>query len=221
MRVPLAPAALALALALGGCVSAKSPTGAVSPAIAAPAAAAVPIAAPAGRYEIDNAHTSVIWRVSHFGLSMYTGRFNVVSGMLDFDPAKPEASKLSVSIDAKSVDTGFQALGQELDFNAKIASQAFGADQHPKITFVSTAVTRTGPATGRVTGDLTLNGVTRPATLDVTYYGDKVNPMNGQQLIGFAARGTIDRTQWGVDDWAGPVGAEVEIVIETELTKAS
>lgn len=220
MRSALLAAALSVSLA--ACVSAQSPSGAVSPPIAMSAAAApAAIEAPAGTYEIDNSHTSVLWRVSHFGLSMYTGRFNIVRGTLDFDPARPEASRLTVTIDANSVDTGFRALGRAEDFDGKIARDAFGAEANPTITFVSTGATRTGANTGRVTGDLTLNGVTRPATLEVTFYGTKVNPFSQRPMLGFAARGVIDRTQWGVDDWAGAVGNEVEIVIESEFAKAS
>ncbi len=222
MRLNIPQTALAFALAsmaLTACVSAAPPSGAASPAIAAPVAATAPLAQPSGSYALDPAHASVIWRVSHFGLSMYTGRFNTVAAQLDFNAETPESSKISVTIAAASVDTGHQALGGKKDFNAEIANAAFGAEKSPQITFVSTSVTRTGPSIGKVTGDLTLNGITKPAVLDVTYYGGKPNPFNGKDRLGFAARGKIKRADWGVTNWAGAIGEDVELVIEAEFQK--
>lgn len=206
-------------LCLSACVSAEPPSGAVAPSIAAPESAAATKGLPEGAYTLDPSHTSVIWRVSHFGLSMYTGRFNLAAADLDFDPDDPEQSSLKVEIEARSVDTGFKALGRDSDFDAEIAA-VLGAAETPKITFVSTAIEETGPATGRVTGDLTLNGVTKPATLDVTFYGGRKSPLDLKTHLGFAARGVIKRSDWGVTEWAGPVGDEVQLVIEAEFVKA-
>lgn len=205
---------------LGACVSAAPPSGAASPAIAGPVPLAdAPLDLPSGTYALDPAHASVLWRVSHFGLSMYTGRFNTLAAQLDFDGEAPENSKIAVTIAAASVDTGHQALGGTKNFNAEIAKSAFGAEKSPQITFTSTAVMRTGPSSGKVTGDLTLNGVTKPATLDVTFYGGKPSPFNGKQRLGFAARGTILRSDWEVRNWAGAIGDDVELVIEAEFQK--
>jgi len=206
-------------LCLAACVSAEPPSGAIAPAIAAPASAAVAKGLPAGAYTLDPAHTSVIWRVSHFGLSMYTGRFNLTAAELEFDPDDPDQSKLTVTIETRSVDTGFKALGRQSDFDAEIAS-VLGAAETPKITFVATAIEETGPAAGLVTGDLTLNGVTKPTTLDVTFYGGRKSPLDLKTHLGFAARGVIKRSDWGVTEWAGPVGDEVQLVIEAEFVKA-
>lgn len=213
--------AIVSACALGACVSAVPPSGAASPAIGAPVSAqfAAPVDQPSGMYALDPAHASVLWRVSHFGLSMYTGRFNTIAAQLDFDGQAPQNSKISVTIAAASVDTGHQALGGKKDFNAEIANAAFGAEKNPQITFVSTSVTRTGPASGKLIGDLTLNGVTKPDMLDVTFYGGKANPFNGKQRLGFAARGKIKRADWGVTNWAGAIGEDVELVIEAEFQK--
>lgn len=206
--------------ALTGCVSAAPPSGAASPAIGRVAPPTnVSVDQPAGRYALDPAHASVIWRVSHFGLSMYTGRFNTITAALDLDAQAPQNSKIAVTIAAASVDTGHQALGGKKDFNAEIANAAFGAEKNPQITFVSRAITLTSPTSGNVAGDLTLNGVTKPASLAVTYYGGKANPFNGKPRLGFAARGTIKRSDWGVTNWAGAVGDEVELVIEAEFQK--
>lgn len=213
--------AAALALSLAGCLSAEAPTGASAPPIsAATPAAGGPIEAPTGRYALDPTHASVLWRLSHLGLSQYTGRFNRVRADLDLDAAAPERSSLSVVIEAGSVDTGYSQLGLERNFDADVAA-ALGAQAHPEIRFVSSKIEPTGPATGRLTGDLTLNGVTRPVTLDVTFYGAKTDPFVRKPRLGFAARGRIDRTQWGVDRWAAVgIGTEVELVIEAEFLRA-
>lgn len=220
MRLDRKAFALALASgALSGCISATPPSGAASPGLAAAAPASAPLAQPSGSYALDPGHASVIWRVSHLGLSMYTGRFNTIAAQLDFNGDAPERSKISVTIAAASVDTGHQALGGTKNFNEEIANKAFGAEKSPQITFVSTAVTRTSASTGKVTGDLTLNGMTKPTTLDVTFYGGKPNPFNGKTRLGFAARGSIKRSQWGVGNWAGAVGDDVDLVIEAEFQK--
>ncbi len=205
---------------LTACVSAAPPSGAASPAIGLAASPAnISVDQPAGRYALDPAHASVIWRVSHFGLSMYTGRFNTIAAELDLDARAPQNSKIAVTIAAASVDTGHQALGGKKDFNAEIANAAFGAEKNPQITFVARAITLTSPTSGDVAGDLTLNGVTKPANLAVTYYGGKANPFNGKPRLGFAARGLIKRSDWGVTNWAGAVDDEVELIIEAEFQK--
>jgi polyisoprenoid-binding protein YceI len=201
------------------CLSALAlaPLPALAQAPAAPAAAGVQISVPSGAYELDNAHTSVIWRVSHFGLAMYTGRFNIVSGTLNFDAQAPEKSTLSVSIDANSIDTGHKAIKADSTFDAKIAKEALGAEKTPKIMFVSTAVQRTGDRTGKVTGNLTLNGQTKPVTLDVTFRDGKFISFVRKNMLGFAATGKFKRSEWGIANWAGAVGDEVELVIEAEF----
>jgi len=212
---------LSLGLAvLGGCLSAEAPTGVAAPPIAAAAGAKTDIDAPSGRYVLDPTHASVLWRVSHLGLSQYTGRFNRIAAELDFVAETPERSSLTVQIETASIDTGYNALGLEKNFDAEVAD-ALGAGAHPTIRFVSTGIARTGPATGQLNGDLTLNGITRPVALDVTFYGAKTDPFARKPRLGFAARGKIDRTQWGVDRWAAVgIGKEVELVIEAEFLRA-
>lgn len=212
--------ALVAAALLAGCLSAEPPSGARSPSLATPVAASGEVEAPSGRYLLDPAHASVLWRVSHLGLSMYTGRFERVAGTLEFDARAPERSTLQVVIDAASVSTGYAALGRDRDFDAEIA-EALGAAEAPEIGFVATGIARTGPATGQVRGELTLNGQTHPLTLAVTFYGAKLDPLARKTRMGFAARGVLDRAAWGVDRWSGfGVGREVELIIEAEFLKA-
>lgn len=168
-------------------------------------------ATPAGKYDLDPAHTSVTWRVRHLGISNYTARFDKISGSLTIDPKAPEASMLTVSIDPKSVSTGLPA------FDAKLAKDAFGADAHPAITFVSGKVNQTGPDTAFVTGNLTLKGVTKPVTLEVTWNGGLFSKFAQGHVIGFSAKGALKRSDFGVTNWAGAVGDDVELLIEAEF----
>lgn len=171
-------------------------------------------AAPAGTYSLDKAHASVTAKIMHLGLSAYTLRFRGIDGSYTFDPARPAASKIQVSIDPKSVDTG------DAKFNDEIAANFFGAGKYPAITFVSTQVVPQEGGRGKVTGRLTLNGVTRPVTLDVIYNGARKG-MRGEERMGFSAVTTVRRSDFGVAKAlpTSVLGDDVSILIETEFTK--
>ena len=173
-----------------------------------------PADSPAGTYKLDPRHTTVAAQVSHFGLSNYTFLMRGVSGEIAFNPKQPTASAVRVAIDPKSVDTGLP------DFDQKIGTdERFFAGK--PITFVSRSLEQTAPTKGRLTGDLTLNGVTRPVTLDVTFNGG-APVMNGVPTLGFSATGAIKRSDFKVAGYLPPqvVGEEVRITIEAEFNKA-
>jgi len=221
MRVIL----LSLCLALCACASVAGSADAPPPFTAATAtadaSAAYPISVdlPAGSYRLDPRHATVLFRIRHMDLAWFTARFDTKDATLVLDPADPSRSQLTASIDATSVDTGILNAQGERSFDRSIA-RALGAEQTPQISFVSTAIERTGAHTARVTGDLAMNGQTHPATLEVTFAGGAVDPLRGgNQVLGFSAHGQIDRTQWGVNQWRAFTGAEVQIVIEAELVR--
>jgi polyisoprenoid-binding protein YceI len=226
------PYILAASLVLAACATAPAQTQApaASSAQQAPVAPALPkladvsldpADAPAGAYNLDPRHASVIWRVRHTGLGIYVARFDRVAGVLDFDPANPENSKLDVTIEARSVSTGLRNAAGVLSFDDEIA-EVLGAGANPQISFKSTSVARTGPAAGLVTGDLTLNGQTHPAALEVSFEGGRFVQLRGKHVLAFSARTVIDRTQWGVESliFNRFAGDEVEILIEGEFVKA-
>lgn len=173
-----------------------------------------PAAAPAGVYKEDPNHTSVIANISHLGLSHFAMRFSKVEGTYTYDPAHPDATRVEVSIDPASVLTGVPMLNQEL-----AGDKFMNTAKYAKITFVSTAIHRTGPDTGVMDGDLTLMGVTRPVSLNVTYNGE-ANAM-GATKMGFSANTTIRRSEFGFNTMLPMLGDEVTIHIETEFAKAS
>lgn len=209
-------------VALSACSPRPEAEGKATPA---PAAAPQPPAdAPAGRYMMDLGHTSVTFRVSHIGLSRYTARFSKVDGQLQFDPANPAAQSVTATIAAGSLETDYP--DPKLDFDALVQKEFLDAANHPQITFRSTKVEPTGPRTARVTGDLTLKGVTRPVVLEATWNGGykpgAMDPSGAR--IGFSARGAFKRSDFGVTyGLPAPgttmgVGDEVEVLIETEFT---
>lgn len=187
-------------LALGGALLLALPLQAQkAPALPGSKSAA---AVTGGTYQADPAHTLVRWQVDHFGFSPYTGLFGGVTGTLELDPKNPAAAKVDVTIPVASVTTANAGLTAHLLKAAKEAggkADFFGADPAPA-RFVSTKVVVTGKGRGRITGNLTLNGVTRPVTLDATFYGAGKAPamMGGKENVGFTARGTILRSQFGV-----------------------
>lgn len=165
-----------------------------------------------GDYAIDPEHTNVMFELSHMGFSTFVGRFNKTSGDLSFDTKKPQKSKIAVTIDVGSIDTKVPKLDEHLK-----DADFFDAAKYPDIKFKSTKVEKLTDTTGRVTGDLTMHGVTKPVTLDVTYVGGGQHPMFKKSAIGFSARGTIKRSDFGITKFVPMVGDDVTLVIETEL----
>jgi polyisoprenoid-binding protein YceI len=180
---------------------------------AALGASADPSLAPSGTYQIDKAHTRIQWRLSHLGTSYYVGWFSKFDATLRFDSAAPERSSISASVNTRSVTTLDPA------FDEEIASDKFlGASKAELITFDSRTLKVTGPNTGEVTGDLSLNGVTRPVQLNVTFVGGMQSPLKNAYVIGFSASGTIKRSDFGIVEYLDfGLGDEVTITIDTEF----
>ncbi len=173
-----------------------------------------PAAQPAGIYETDVSHTSVHWRISHLGLSNYTARFDKIETKLNFDPKDVTKSKVDVTIDPTSVNTGLP------DFDKKLRGEGyFDIAKNPRITFSSTKIEKTGENTGIITGDLTLNGVTKPVTLTTTFNGGMFNQYADGHSLGFSAIAKIKRSDFGMMTLLPAVGDDVEIIIEAEFVQ--
>lgn len=186
---------------------------------AAPALAqGAPIDAPAGEYTLDKTHASITWTIKHLGLSNYTARFASFDSVLVLDPKNPTKSTISVTIDPRSVKTDFPFPEKE-DFDKVIAEKFLLAGEHPAITFQSSGLKATGPRTGKLTGNLTLMGVTKPVTLDVTLNGAMVHPFRKIPVIGFSATGSFKRSDFGSTALQGPIGDEITVIIEAEFFK--
>lgn len=219
MRRKITIIAAAFALASSGAAAmALTPPPAALPADAE--ASRDPADAPAGRYSLDPNHASVIWRVRHTGLGLYTARFDSIAGSLAFDPEEPAASTVDVTIDAASVSTGLLNARAERAFDGEIAD-LLGADDAPQIRFVSRVIERTGAETGLIEGDLTLNGETHPVTLEARFHGGRFVRLRGAYTLAFSGRTIIDRRTWNVGNliFNQFAGDQVEILIDAEFVK--
>jgi len=178
-------------------------------ALAAPSAD--PKKAPTGSYSMDPRHSLVVFAIPHLGITDYYGRFDRVTGSLSFNAGAPEKSSVNVTIDMTTIDTPSKELIGELS-----GGSVFDAAKYPTATFKSTAVTRTGPNTGTITGDLTIKGVTKSVTLDTTFGGLTTDPFSGADDIGFHATATIKRTDFGLTGmvWESVVSDDVKLTIE-------
>ncbi|MGS2723691.1 YceI family protein [Porticoccus sp. GXU_MW_L64] len=166
------------------------------------------------RYVGDNSHTEVIFKINHLGFSTTYGRFTNVDSELLYDAENPANSKVSAIIYTDSVDLGH---GPKTDHIK--ASDFLNAAQFPNITFASTEVKAVADNQLQITGDLTILGVSKPVTLQVTINKIGKHPIYQSDAIGFSATGKLDRTDWGVSAYAPMVGKEVSFNIEFEGTK--
>ena len=176
--------------------------------------------APAATYGVDKPHSSVIWKGLHQGLSWYAARFTNFDITVDFNEADVSKSKVTASVDLKSVETDYaktRPAGRNDDFNAELANERFlNSAKFPQATFTSTSITKTGDKTGKMTGNLTFMGISKPVTFDVTYIGNRNDPRAQKHKIGFQAVGSLKRSDFGVAV-GGPVGDEIKLEINAEL----
>lgn len=163
------------------------------------------------RYDLDARHTQVRFGWTHFGFSHMTGRFDQVQAQFQFDPQDPAKSSVVVDIPIAGIDTGVPALDEHLK-----SADFFDATQYPTATFRSTRVDSVGPKALKVTGDLTLHGVTKPVVLDVTINQVGPYPMGGRASAGFDASTTLRRSDWGIKAYVPNVSDEITLSISTE-----
>lgn len=226
------------ALALTACgatetdTAAAAPAEAVEPAAPEPETETVDVEYPdAGTYEMDPTHSSITWTIEHLGLSKYTVRFNSFDIDLTANPEDLSATSMTATIDPTSVDANYNGDYKEGHADSEYetweedlsrSDRFLKSDEFPEITFTTTDIEKTGPNTGKVTGDLSLIGVTRPVTLDVTYNGVTNFPDAPESdRIGFSATTTIKRSDFGMTVGQGFLGEEVDVNIEAEFTEVA
>jgi polyisoprenoid-binding protein YceI len=168
-----------------------------------------------GSYVIDPTHSRLGFVARHAMVTKIRGSFNQFAGTGYFDAENPAASRVELTIQAASVDT------RNADRDAHLRSNDFfDMENHPEIRFVSTAVDQVDTDNYRVTGDLTIKGVTKPVTVDVEFTGTAVDPF-GNQRIGVEGKTTVNRSDWGIN-WnaaleAGGVLLGEKVVLEFEV----
>ncbi|BDX17736.1 UPF0312 protein [Halopseudomonas aestusnigri] len=168
--------------------------------------------AQAADYQIDKQgqHASVNFKISHLGYSWIYGRFNDFDGSFSWDAAEPEASSVNVTLNTASVDTNHA----ERDKHIRSAD-FLNVEEHGTATFTSTGVEMTGDNTAKVTGDLTLNGVTKPVVLDARFIGEGDDPWGGYRA-GFDATTTLKLADFGITYNLGPASETVDLIITVE-----
>jgi polyisoprenoid-binding protein YceI len=184
----------------------KRPLLAAALALASTVAFAAPLT-----YKIDANHTDVVASWSHFGFSNPIAHFGKVDGNIVYDPANVGASKVEVTIPLSGLDSHVQAFDEHLR-----SADFFDAEKFPTVTFKSTSVKAAGKGKLKVTGDLTIKGVTKPVVLDVTINKVGVQPMAKREAAGFSATATIKRTDFGLGLYAPNVSDDVKLSITTE-----
>ena len=178
------------------------------------AALSLPTAAATSSWQIDPAHSSAQFAVKHLMISTVRGAFTSVKGSLQFDDKDITKSTVDVTIDVNSVDTRVPDRDKDLK-----SDHFFDADHFPTITFKSKRVEQVSPGKLKVTGDLTIHGITKEAVLDVDGPTAPVKDPWGNQRIGVSASSKITRQDFGITYGPGMIGDEISITIDAELTQ--
>lgn len=169
-------------------------------------------AANAQLFTFEKNHTEIRFSWNHLGMSRMSGRFLVYDGQLNLDKSAPEKSTLNVKIDTSGLWTHVEKFNEHLK-----GTDFFDVAKFPDITFKSTKVERIGDKTAKLTGDLTIKGITKPATFDVALNFDGSHPISKKPTVAFSAKTTVKRTDFDLGKFAPAVSDDVLIEIETEM----
>ncbi|MGE6792399.1 Polyisoprenoid-binding protein YceI [Pseudomonas guineae] len=166
----------------------------------------------AADYAIDKQgqHAFVNFKISHLGYSWLYGTFKDFDGSFSFDAAKPQDSKVNVTLNTTSVDTNHAERDKHLR-----SDDFLNVGEHPTATFASTAVKSTGDGTADITGDLTLNGVTKPVVIAAKFIGEGKDPWGGYRA-GFEGSTMLKLKDFDIQKDLGPASQEVELIISVE-----
>ena len=177
-------------------------------------ATSVTLAAPVD-YKIDPTHTATVFSWNHFGFSTPSANFTNIQGVIKVDNEKPANSSVEVTIPLSSVNTNVAALDKEFQEEAW-----FNAAKYPNITFKSTKVETKDKKHFKITGNLTVKGVTKPIVLNAILNKQGEHPMAKVPAIGFNATTSFDRSAFGIGNYVPNVGDKITVNITTEATAA-
>lgn len=169
----------------------------------------------AADYVIDSkgAHASINFKIKHLGYSWLTGRFNDFDGNFSYDSAKPEASKISVKINARSIDSNHSDRDKHLK-----GDDFLNVSKFPEAKFVSTKVEKSAAGKLKVMGDFTLHGVTKPIVIMADKIGEGKDPWGGERA-GFAGTTSIVLADYGITYNLGPASTHVDLELHVEGVK--
>lgn len=165
-------------------------------------------------FRLDPVHTRVAFQVSHAGFSNPIATFSRVSGTLDFDPDDWSSAHVDVTLPIATLELG------DADWQRKILDRTFfDATRYPTAHFVSTKVERGAGNHARITGNLTLHGVTAPLVLEADMNALRRHPLTFKRTAGFSARGQLSRKAFGITAWERVVGDAVTVLVEVEAVR--
>lgn len=166
-------------------------------------------------YKIDPTHTATVFSWNHFGFSTPSANFIDIQGVIKVDNAKPANSSVDVTIPVSSVNTNVPALDKEFQ-----QESWFNAAKYPNITFKSTKVETKDKKHFKITGNLTVKGITKPVVLDAVLNKQGEHPMAKVPAIGFNATTSFNRSEFGIGNYVPNVGDKITVNITTEATAA-
>ncbi|MBV9571122.1 MAG: polyisoprenoid-binding protein [Alphaproteobacteria bacterium] len=177
---------------------------------------------PAGEYKLDPSHATLIFRVNHLGFSHFTSQFRKFDATLTLDPKHPERASVTATIDPRSIEIVDPKLAVDIQ-----GAQWFDSAKFPLMTFRSTKIELTGANSARITGDLSLHGISMPVSWDATFNGGYAsNPYDIKgSRIGFSAHGTLKRSAFGMGFGVPAPGTtmgvsdDVDFTIEAEFNR--
>lgn len=169
----------------------------------------------AEKFVLDASHSQIVFNYNHFGYSTTYGMFSGFEGEIMFDEADPAQSAVSVSMPVMSMFTGWEQRTGHF-----MSGDFFGAEEGDMVTFTSTAIEVTGDDTALITGDLTMNDVTKSVILDAKLNKADTHPMEGKPWMGFDATTTLTRSDFGLGAFAPAVSDAVNVMISVEAMKA-
>ena len=167
-----------------------------------------------GNYKLDPKHATLLFKIKHFGISTYVGRFNTFDATLSFDPDDASAGHLEALIDVTSLDVNNPKFG-----NTLTGPGWFDAEMYPEARFISTDIKITGSNSGVATGDLTLKGMTNPVDVKITFNGGTRNPLTTRYTIGFDAKAEFKRSEFDMKKFTNVVGDTVVLEFYGEFQR--
>ena len=167
-----------------------------------------------GAYTIDPAHSTVLFKVDHFGLSKYVGRFNSLEASLEFDPENIEGTRLHAIVNTASIDVG------DADFSKTLAGPDwFDSERYAQAVFTTQSLKFAEGGDVVFTGQLEMLGKSQAMDISIRFNGGATNMLTGFYTIGFSASAVLKRSEFGMDKHLGLVGDDIELEIHAEFQK--
>ena len=167
----------------------------------------------AGTYKLDPNHTQIMYAYKHLGLTQNMGLMSGATGTLTLDPKAPNNSKLSVDVPINTIHTTIAKLDEELQ-----SPMFFDAAKYPTAHFESTSVSAKGDS-ATINGNLTIHGVTKPATINARFEAAGANPMSKKDSVSFSGTATINRADFGLGTAVPMVASKVDLKITAAFEK--